>query len=227
MLPATSDLATHEICAAFVRQRSLAAMLALAIMYLTSGTADVAAQENSASGINGNYAAANIGDAFRGTSPLASTNPPILNSPLNAIAVTSGRAASAHVYAATAVPESSLPESTPASTTLPATGNTVVCWKAPLLMQQPVYFEDVALERYGQTMSPCLQPIISTGKFAADTLLLPYKMGVDPIRRRSYVLGYARPGDSTPTVREHLPLSARGLLYQAGAATGATLLLTP
>jgi hypothetical protein len=43
----------------------------------------------------------------------------------------------------------------------------------------PLYFGDHAAERYGWFV-PCVQPVLSTGAFYVDTLLLPYRMVVRP-----------------------------------------------
>ena len=43
--------------------------------------------------------------------------------------------------------------------------STLFAWKASSLCHKPLYFEDVELERYGQTCSPLFQPIISAAKF--------------------------------------------------------------
>jgi hypothetical protein len=103
----------------------------------------------------------------------------------------------------------------------------LVAWVAPNQSHLPVYFEEVGVERYGQTICPPLQPLISGGKFLANAALLPYKMGVDSPRQFAYDVGLARPGSPTPAVRETLPFSVRGLLYQGAAVTGAGFLLHP
>lgn len=96
-------------------------------------------------------------------------------------------------------------------------------WAPSLLVSQPLYFEDVSLERYGWTS--CLQPAVSGAKFFGTVAILPYKIGVDCPRQCSYLLGHARPGSCAPPVREHLPFSLKGVALQAGAATGAVFLL--
>jgi hypothetical protein len=91
-------------------------------------------------------------------------------------------------------------------------------WRASGLSHYPLYFEDVALERYGQTR--CLQPAWSGVRFFGAVPLLPYKMGLDCPHERIYTLGYARPGDAAPPVRERLPFSLKGLAAEAAAAAG-------
>lgn len=92
------------------------------------------------------------------------------------------------------------------------------CWSASGLSHRPLYFEDVALERYGQKRP--LQPVFSAFKFYTTVPILPYKIGLDPPHVPIYVLGYQRPGNDVPPVREHLPLSLRGAALEAGAVTG-------
>ena len=102
-----------------------------------------------------------------------------------------------------------------------------VSWVPPNQRHLPVYLEDVAVERYGQTISPIAQPVISGGRFLAQATLLPYQMGVDAPRRLQYDVGYARPGSPAPAVREHLPLSLRGVVYQGAASTGLLFFVHP
>lgn len=102
-----------------------------------------------------------------------------------------------------------------------------VSWVPPALAHKPVYFEEVGVERYGQTRSPALQPVISGGKFLADAVTLPYKMGVDSPERVAYDVGLPRPGSPTSGVRESLPFSMKGMLYQGAASTGAVFFIHP
>lgn len=226
-MPARKIRSTWGTSSRSAGRRWLVRLLYVVAVYAIGGGSFTYAELPHAGSRISTQASLNLGNEAGIESLAQEAAAPRLGAPLNQIDLTSGRQAAARVYAATQVPDASLPQSAQPTTVSNSATGTAICWKAPLLTQQPVYFEDVALERYGQTASPCLQPFISTGKFAATVAILPYKMGVDPIGRRNYVVGYARPGDATPTVREHLPLSARGLLYQAGTATGATLLLSP
>ena len=98
-------------------------------------------------------------------------------------------------------------------------------WKASSLCHKPLYFEEVALERYGHTWHPFLQPIISGAHFFGTLPILPYKMGVEPPGECIYALGYYRPGDCAPKMIYCLPLSLRGALYEAAAVTGAVYVL--
>jgi hypothetical protein len=102
---------------------------------------------------------------------------------------------------------------------------TTVCWTASALCRKPLYFEEVQLERYGHAVGPILQPIISGGHFFVTVPFLPYLMGVDPPAECQYTLGYYRPGSCAPWMIEPIPLSTRGALIEAGAITGAALLI--
>jgi hypothetical protein len=91
-------------------------------------------------------------------------------------------------------------------------------WWPSKLSHDPLYFEDVALERYGQTR--CLQPAWSAAHFFGNVVVLPYKMGLDHPHECIYTLGYARAGDCTVPVKGRLPFSLKGLALEAGALTG-------
>jgi hypothetical protein len=96
-----------------------------------------------------------------------------------------------------------------------------VMWKASAVSTKAAYFEDVQLERYGNTIvCPALQPVVSGAKFFATIPFLPYKMGVTPPEECVYTLGHHRPGNRVPYMVEPLPISARGALFQAGAVLG-------
>jgi hypothetical protein len=95
-------------------------------------------------------------------------------------------------------------------------------WKPSALFSNPLYFEDVSLERYGRVS--CIQNAVSGAKFFGTVAILPYKIGVDCPRECVYTLGHSRPGNWAPAVCECLPCSARGIALQAGAVTGVGLL---
>jgi hypothetical protein len=59
---------------------------------------------------------------------------------------------------------------------------------------RPLYFEEVALERYGDTHG-ILQPAISGAHFFGSVVALPYKMTVRPPRSCECSNGFSRPGD--------------------------------
>jgi hypothetical protein len=98
-------------------------------------------------------------------------------------------------------------------------------WKASCLCHKPLYFEQMALERYGHTCHPFLQPVISGAHFFGTLPILPYKMGVEEPGECVYALGYCRPGDCAPKMLYPLPLSIRGAVYEAAAVTGLVFLI--
>ncbi len=93
-------------------------------------------------------------------------------------------------------------------------------WCASNIWYNPLYFQDVQLERYGHTYCEPLQPLVSVGRFGVQLIALPYQMGIDPPCKKDYALGYYRPGDCAPKLCYQPPLSARGALYEAGVVTG-------
>jgi len=95
-------------------------------------------------------------------------------------------------------------------------------WAAAGTCHMILYFQDPALERYGQSIeqglgtrgryfsyplddpkqsnqrNQILQPFYSIGKFCFQVSTLPYKLVVDPPWEAEYDLGYYRPGDKIP-----------------------------
>ncbi len=97
-------------------------------------------------------------------------------------------------------------------------------WEASNLWYNPLYFQDVGLERYGHTHNEAIQPFISMGKFGGQVLMLPYQMSLNPACRKKYALGYYRPGECAPKKCYQLPLSAKAAAAQAGVMSGMILL---
>lgn len=97
-------------------------------------------------------------------------------------------------------------------------------WEASNLWYNPLYFQDVGLERYGHTHNEAVQPFVSMGKFGGQVLMLPYQMSLNPACRKKYALGYYRPGECAPKKCYQLPLSAKAAAAQAGVMSGMILL---
>ncbi|MGI9470192.1 MAG: hypothetical protein ACR2NZ_01580 [Rubripirellula sp.] len=93
-------------------------------------------------------------------------------------------------------------------------------WKASNLCHNPLYFEDVNLERYGHTHGPLFEPVVQSAHFFANIAVLPYKMGVHCPNECQYALGYYRPGNCAPWITPPVPISARGAISQAATMTG-------
>ena len=115
---------------------------------------------------------------------------------------------------------------------LPQTGSTErifaqthLHWQASNLSHDPLYFEDVSLERYGHTFPDAVQPFVSLGKFGAQLIGLPYQMALDPIWRDQYALGYYRPGDPAPYLHYQVPYNSKAALTASGVYTGLIFLI--
>ena len=102
---------------------------------------------------------------------------------------------------------------------------TTFTWKASGLCHQPLYFEDVQLERYGHSHGPYIQPIISGAHFFLTIPTLPYQMAGCPPKECMYTLGYYRPGNCAPYTIDPLPLSIRAALAEGGVWTAAVFLI--
>src|SRR5690606_22660381 len=72
---------------------------------------------------------------------------------------------------------------------------TTYTWKASALCHKPLYFEQVALERYGHSQGPVCEYLWSFAHFFGSVALLPYNMGVKTPCECEYALGYYRPGN--------------------------------
>ncbi|MDR3196621.1 MAG: hypothetical protein LBU34_02025 [Planctomycetaceae bacterium] len=98
-------------------------------------------------------------------------------------------------------------------------------WKASGVCTKASYFEDVQLERYGHSICPFLQPVISGTKFFLTVPLLPYKMGITPPNECVYTLGHYRVGGCAPYMLDPFPFSVRAVLFEAAAVGGAVALI--
>lgn len=93
-------------------------------------------------------------------------------------------------------------------------------WRASEQFHNPLYFEDPALERYGHTHRPFVQPIVSVARFGVQLVGLPYQMTIDPVRKKMYNLGYFRPGECAPKKHYQIPWNTHAALNEAGVWTG-------
>ena len=101
----------------------------------------------------------------------------------------------------------------------------VMPWDAPNFFHYPLYFEDPALERYGHTHHPLVQPVASIGRFGVQLLSMPYQMTIDPPCREVYSLGWYRPGECVPKLHYQVPLDAKAAAVQAATVTGLVFLV--
>jgi hypothetical protein len=77
-------------------------------------------------------------------------------------------------------------------------------WEAPNIAYNPLYFQEIPLERYGQHCGWLRQSVLSGSHFFNSAIALPYNMLVAPPHSCVYPVGYARPGDCVPFTFERL-----------------------
>jgi hypothetical protein len=93
-------------------------------------------------------------------------------------------------------------------------------WTPPTARYYPLYFEDPALERYGHTHHPLLQPVVSSARFSAQLVMMPYQMTIKPPCEMRTPLGWYRPGDVVPKLHYPFPWSAKAAAVEAAAVVG-------
>lgn len=98
-------------------------------------------------------------------------------------------------------------------------------WYASDMFSNPLYFEDVNLERYGYTYPFVIQPFMSVGKFSTQLALMPYQMVNNPVRKKVYHLGYYNTGEWAPRLWYQVPFNAKAAAVQAGTLTGMIFLI--
>ena len=98
-------------------------------------------------------------------------------------------------------------------------------WQPSNSWYHPLYFEDPALERYGHTYSPFVQPLVSTGRFIGQTVTLPYHAALRPMQSREYPLGWYRPGEFVPYLNYRPAWNREAAGHQALAITGLIFLI--
>jgi hypothetical protein len=96
-------------------------------------------------------------------------------------------------------------------------------WYQPGFCYQPLYFEDIMLERHGHERYPCLQPFISTAKFFGSVPLAPYKWTLQRPLEDRHSLGNYRPGTPAPLLRQRLPYDPIAIRNQIGASAAAAV----
>jgi hypothetical protein len=92
-------------------------------------------------------------------------------------------------------------------------------WDASHLAHQPLYFQDVNLERHGYSHG-LVQPVVSAARFAGQFVLWPYALGARPHHEVEYTLGECRPGSDVPYVRDRPQPSSAGAALEAAVVTG-------
>jgi hypothetical protein len=97
-------------------------------------------------------------------------------------------------------------------------------WKPTGMFHQPLYFEEVNLERYGYSHG-IAQPAISYGQFLVNVIAMPYKVMAEPSREEVYTLGHYRPGSYAPYRIHYPPANISGGVFEAGLAVGLVFLI--
>ena len=97
-------------------------------------------------------------------------------------------------------------------------------WNASLLNHQPLYFEDISLERHGYSHG-MLEPVYSGTRFFATLPMLPYLMAAHPPQTTESTLGESRPGSAAPYLYQAPPVSIEGGLAEAAVITGLVFII--
>ena len=97
-------------------------------------------------------------------------------------------------------------------------------WTAPGTYHQPLYFEDVNLERAGHSWG-VMQPAVSAAHFFSRIPALPYLLVAHPGAECVYTLGHYRPGSCAPHLRRWPRIKSLAALAQGATATGLVFLV--
>lgn len=84
-----------------------------------------------------------------------------------------------------------------------------VHWRASQLQYNPLYFQDVPLERHGHRCAGCFQPLVSGAKFYSTIAIYPYLRTLRRPQECIYSLGHYRPGTPAPCLKQHIPYDKR------------------
>jgi hypothetical protein len=98
-------------------------------------------------------------------------------------------------------------------------------WAATCFCHNPLYFEEINLERYGYGCGDCLQPVVSAAHFFGTVPILPYCMATHCPGECNYTLGHYRPGSCAPWRTHCEPPNCSAGLTEAGVVTGLILLI--
>lgn len=98
-------------------------------------------------------------------------------------------------------------------------------FSAPNTFSNPLYFEDVMLERHGHERFPAIQPVVSGARFFATVPMLPYLMTVRPPCECDYKMGHFRSGDCVYPYLQRPPYERKAAVVQALSTAGAAVAL--
>ena len=93
-------------------------------------------------------------------------------------------------------------------------------WTASNVCHKTLFFENVQLERYGHSHGPFLQPVQSVAHFFVSLATVSYQAAIHPANECNYALGYYRPGNCAPWLKDPIPISLDGARRQALVTTG-------
>lgn len=97
-------------------------------------------------------------------------------------------------------------------------------WNASLLNHQPLYFEDVNLERHGFSYG-VWQPFVSGAQFFSRLPALPYLMTAQPPHETQFSLGETRPGNHANYVATRPPVRFDAAAVEAAVVVGLVFLI--
>src|SRR5690606_116013 len=92
-------------------------------------------------------------------------------------------------------------------------------WEASSFAHQPLYFQEINLERYGYTHG-ITQPLYSAARFYGTIPALHYLIAANKPNELIYTHCYYRPGSDAPLYRYNPPTSIKGGIVEAGVMTG-------
>lgn len=96
-----------------------------------------------------------------------------------------------------------------------------VHWRPSMICHQPLYYQEIMLERHGHDRWGLLQPIASGVRFYSTIGMIPYLSILRAPCENYYVLGHYRPGTCAPKMRDHLPWDKRAAAVETLSAATA------
>jgi len=97
-------------------------------------------------------------------------------------------------------------------------------WQGFAFCYQPLYFEEVNVERYGYKV-PYVQPALSAADFYLSIVKLPYKMALEPPWSCVSTQRYERPGNHPPPYPWLEPFRLGPALVEGGVVMGLIFLI--
>lgn len=93
-----------------------------------------------------------------------------------------------------------------------------VHWRPSMICHQPLYYQEIMLERHGHDRWGLLQPIASGVRFYSTIGLIPYLSVLRAPCENYYALGHYRAGTCVPKLRDHLPWDKRAAAVETLSA---------